>query len=109
MASNNFEICRTECQSKLLNGLTTATKNKDTKHCIPYEQERHAAYLSLDTYGKISDDCVRFAAHSAFINFCLLKGMGLHLQQLHQLRAVRLCRTAAKSGSGFVVVEIKIA
>jgi hypothetical protein len=32
----------------------------DTKHCIPYEQGRHA-YLSLmaDTYGKISDDFVR--------------------------------------------------
>ena len=28
------------------NFLTTATKNKETKHCIPYEQGRHA-YLSV--------------------------------------------------------------
>ncbi len=41
--------------------LTTANNKKMKKHVIPYEQAHHA-FLSLtaDTYGKISDDFVRF-------------------------------------------------
>jgi hypothetical protein len=36
-------------------------KQKDKKHALPYEQAQHA-FLSptADTYGKISDDFVRF-------------------------------------------------
>jgi hypothetical protein len=54
-------------------GLAHLTKSKDNKHAISYEQGQHA-YLSLtaDTYGKISEDFVRFiwmVATSASTNF----------------------------------------
>jgi hypothetical protein len=56
-----------------LHGLDSVTRSKDNKHAISYEQGHHA-YLSLtaDTYGKISEDFVRFiwmVATSASTNF----------------------------------------
>jgi hypothetical protein len=55
--------------------LGTANNKKIKKHALPYEQAQHA-FLSLiaDTYGKISDDFVRFLwmmANAASTNFRL--------------------------------------